>query len=237
MRLLQKLTIATAGVAILTNVEISSAKAASFTFNPEIIFEAVDGGSEGLFDGNGDRVFLGATNTAKGPFGEASTLAEFNITGFSLPQKETITSAIFQVNSTGNRVVGGSIGSTNGRAPTSLDVQGYIGNGQADASDFQAGILIDTINVLQGFGPETFNFDATSFVESLLSSGNSFAGFNVRASDIGAIGFSGSGAKLIITTSSTVTSVPESYSGMGVLTFGVLAFMTRRRSKNHATRV
>lgn len=209
MNLAQKLAIATAGMAFFTGIEISSAKAATFTLNPSITFEVVDGGGEGLFDGNGDAVFPGNfDNSAKGPFGEASELAEFNITELFIPPQETITSAIFQVNSTGAFTFGGGIGNTNGRAPTSLLVQGFIGNGQVDASDFQAGTILDTVNVFQNFGPETFNFDVTLFLQSLLNNNNSLAGFNVRASDIGAINFSRDGVqgpKLIITTS-TVTA-------------------------------
>jgi hypothetical protein len=230
MALAQKLAIATVGMTFLTGIEISSAKAATFTLDPSIIFEVVDGGSEGLFDGNGDVVFPGLFNiSARGPFGETSEIAEFNITELLIPPQETITSAIFQVNSTGNPSFGGAIGNTNGRAPTSLLVQGFIGNGQVDASDFQAGAILDTVNVFQNFGPETFNFDVTSFVQSLLNNNNPFAGFNVRASDIGAINFFSEGVQgpqLIITTSTVTANVPESSFGLGTLAFGALTFIS-----------
>jgi hypothetical protein len=231
MNLAQKLAITTVGMAFFTGIKISSAKAVTFTVDPSITFEVVDGGGEGLFDGNGDTVFPGNFDvSAKGPFGEASEIAEFNITEFFIPPQETITNAIFQVNSTGNPSFGGSIGDTNGRAPTSLLVQGFIGNGQVDASDFQAGTILDTVNVFQNFGPETFNFNVTSFVQSLLNNNNSFAGFNVRASDIGAISFFREGVqgpKLIITTSTVTTSVPEPSFGLGILAFSALTFISR----------
>lgn len=201
------------------------ARAANFTLTPTITFEVVDGGGSGPFDGNGDEVFPGNFDiTAKGTLGETAEIAEFNLNGLLIPQQEAITSVNFQVNSTGAPSFGGTIGSTNGRAPTSLVVRGFSGNGQIDASDFQAGTILDVVNVSQGFGPETFDFNVTSFVESLVSNGSSFAGFSVRASDIGAIDFSRD-PKL------TITTVPEPSHTLAVLALGAFGAVSMLKRK------
>jgi hypothetical protein len=172
----------------------------------------------------------------KGPFGEAAEFAEFNLSGFSIPPQEAITSAIFQITVLPNLTFG--LGNS-GERPSSLAVRGYVGNGQVDASDFQAGTILDTANVSLEYVQETLNFDVTEFVNNLVSSGISFAGFGVRAEDIGGISldrgtFSGNGPNLTITTSPVSATVPEPTSTLGLLAlaaFGAGSMLKRQQKK------
>lgn len=226
-----------AGMGLLfTLLANGKAKAANFTFDPTTTFEVGDGFSRQPFDGQGDvdAVFPGNFDTVvRGTVGENSENAEFNISGFSIPPLESITNAIFQATGEPNQVFGLGV---SGERPTSLAVRGYIGNGQADASDFQSGTILDSVNVSPNYVQETYNFDVTTFVQSLVSNGNSFAGFGVRAQDLGGLlldrgTFSGNGPRLIITTAPIAASVPEPSMILGFLafsTFGAGSLLKRK---------
>ncbi|MBD2513800.1 PEP-CTERM sorting domain-containing protein [Nostoc sp. FACHB-973] len=226
----------TAGIGLLLSFFASKeAKAANFTFNPTTTFEVGDGFFSEPFDGNGDTdaVFPGNFDTVvRGTVGENSENAEFDISGFSIPPLETITSAIFEATGLSNQVFGLGV---SGERPTSLGVRGYVGNGVADASDFQAGTILDTVNVSPSYVQETYNFDVTAFIQNLVSNGNSFAGFGVRAQDFGGLSldrgtFSGNRPRLIITTAPTA-SVPEPSATLGLLAFGILSGSSVLRRK------
>ncbi|MEL7246206.1 MAG: hypothetical protein AAGM40_28310, partial [Cyanobacteria bacterium J06573_2] len=59
----------------------------TFSFEPEITFEVIDGGFDGEFDGTGDSVFPGNFFTIiLGSSGEAAEFAEFNIDEFAIPE-------------------------------------------------------------------------------------------------------------------------------------------------------
>lgn len=197
--------------------------AADFTFNPAVTFEVIDGGFSGNFDGLGDETFPGNFDTVVlGSTGESAEFAEFNISGFSIPTSESILSATFQATGLPNQVFG--LGAT-GQRPTSLVARGYVGNGLVDASDFQAGTILDSANVSPDFVQETYNFDATSFIQNLVSNKDSFAGFGIRAQNtIGGLlldrgTFSGNGPRLIIKTVPIATSIPEPSVTLGLLAF------------------
>lgn len=218
----------TAGISLFLSLLVSEqAKAADFTFNPTVTFEVIDGGfPPNSFDGLGDEVFPGNFDTVVlGDIGEAAEFAEFNISGFSIPPLESITSAIFQATSPPNEVFG--LGAS-GQRPTSLAVRGYVGNGLVDASDFQAGTILDSVNVSPNFVQETYNFDVTAFIQNLVNNGDSFAGFGIRAqNDIGGLlldrgTFSGNGPRLIITTALITPTVPEPSTSFGFLAFSAL---------------
>jgi hypothetical protein len=218
----------TAGIGLFLSLFASGeAKAANFTFNPTITFEVGDGFSTEPFDGNGDTdaVFPGNFDTVvRGTIGENSENAEFDISSFSIPPLESITSAIFQATGLPNEVFGLGV---SGERPSNLAARGYVGNGLVDASDFQAGTILDSVNVSQNYVQETYNFDVTAFVQNLVSNGNSFAGFGVRAQDFGGLSldvgtFSGNGPRLIIATAPVTASVPEPSTTLGFLAFGIL---------------
>lgn len=211
------------------------ARAATFTFNPAITFEVGDGFFSEPFDGRGDAdaVFPGNFDTVVlGTLGEAAEFAEFDISGFSVPPSEVITSATFQVQISSLQV--GGLGVDFGENPTSLGVRGYVGNGQPDASDFQAGTILDTVNLSSPFVGQRLTFDVTAFVNNLVSNGNTFLGFGVRAQDFGGLALSRPPeVNLTITTTSSV-GVPEPSSVLGSLAFGAFAtgsVFKRKRKK------
>ena len=212
------------------------AKAATFTFDPTITFEVGDGFFTEPFDGKGDAdaVFPGNFDTVVlGTFGEAAEFAEFDISGFSIPPEEAIASAKFQVELTSLEV--GGLGVNFGENPDNLGVYGYVGNGIAEASDFQAGTLLNTIDISSAFVGQILNFDVTPFVQSLVSNSNSFAGFGVRAQEFGGLALRRFPTLTIATA--VPTSVPEPASVLGLLTFGALGAtkVIKRKQINSAS--
>lgn len=195
--------------------------AATFSFSPSTTFEVGDGFSE-PFDGQGDTdsVFPGNFDTVVlGTFGENSENAEFDLSGFSIPREETIARATFQVTVLPNETSG--LGAP-GQRPSSLVVRGYIGNGQPDAEDFQAGTILDTADVSPELVEELITFDVTSFIQNTVREQNDFAGFGVRAEAPGGLlldrgTFSGNSPTLTITTASVRATVPEPSSTIGIL--------------------
>ena len=205
----------------------AKAKAADFNFSPSNTFEVVDGAFGGSFDGLGDEdaVFPGNFDTVfLGTVIEGSEHAEFDLSGFSISSEETITEATYQVTVQANEAFAAG---TNGQRPSSIAVRGYVGNGQPDASDFQAGTILDTASISPEDIEELINFDVTSFIQNIVSEQDDFAGFGIRAQTIGAIvldrgTFSGKGPKLTITTASTKTTVPEPNLALGILASVIL---------------
>jgi len=179
----------------------ASEEAYSATFNgyfpfPSITFHAYDGGSFGSFDGLGDAVdsvvyqpngedgtiytwHLVERTTAR----EVAALAEFsipNLTGVSTGYRSdtritNIISAVLQVEVEWwprYDLYGG---------PRPLGLFGYVGNGTAEASDFEAGIFLDSTT---GFGEgenQFAYFNVGPFLNELVSNNNEFAGFALRS--------------------------------------------------------
>lgn len=220
------------GIVSLNLVNTQSASAARFTVDPDITFEVIDGGSDGSsFDGKGDpeKVFPGNFDTVVlGSDGEASEHAEFDVSDFPIASNEVIDEAVFQVTVLPNRVFG--LGAPL-RRPSALNVLGYVGNGQPDASDFEAGSILDTIEISSDFADtreQILRFDVTQFLSSLVAEGNDFAGFTVRAKDPGATVlkspvFLDQGPTLSVSTTPETEqpeSVPEP--SLGLALFGAL---------------
>ncbi|MEA5595212.1 calcium-binding protein [Rivularia sp. UHCC 0363] len=159
---------------------------ANISFEPETTFEVIDGGMNGEFDGTGDSVFPGNFFTViLGRSGEAAEFAEFDISELSGLNKKTITSARFDVKITGLEV--GGLGANFGDNPDRIGAFGYAGNGVADASDFEAGILLDTENTSSPSLEQQLSFDVTDFVQNLINNGESFAGIGLRALELGGL--------------------------------------------------
>jgi hypothetical protein len=233
-----KKSILTTGLSLFIGLLIGEqALAANFIFNPTVTFEVIDGGFSGNFDGLGDEVFPGNFDTVVlGSTGEAAEFAEFDISSFSIPTSEFIQSAVFQATGLPNQVVG--LGAS-GQRPSSLVARGYIANGLVDASDFQAGTILDSANVSPNFIQETYNFDATPFIQNLVSNKDSFAGFGIRAQNtIGGIlldrgTFSSNAPRLIITTA-PISTIPEPSATLGVLAFAMMLLKRRQQTKKGA---
>jgi hypothetical protein len=237
----EKLAIVSAGVTTvlgtcLSMMIISEARAATFTFRPKITFEVIDGIYGGAFDGQGDLLFPGNFDTVvKGTVGEISEHAEFSLSELSVPPQEVITSAIFQVQIFSLLVTG--VGVRVGENPSALTVRGYVGDGRPDASDFQNGTIVDTVELLSPFIGQKLQFDVTSFIQSLASRGDSFAGFTVRAKDFGGLALARPPAvSLTVTTMRTTAPVPEPFSASGALLLlgaGVARKYSRKSASNH----
>ena len=158
----------------------------TFSFEPEITFEVIDGGFDGEFDGTGDSVFPGNFFTIiLGSSGEAAEFAEFNINEFAIPEGEIITNARFDVKITGLEV--GGLGASFGDNPDSIGVFGYAGNGVADASDLEKGTLLDTEDTSKPSRGQQLAFVVTNFVKNVVKNDESFAGIGLRALEIGGV--------------------------------------------------
>ncbi|AFY58361.1 putative calcium-binding protein [Rivularia sp. PCC 7116] len=182
----------------------------TFSFQPETTFEVIDGGFDGEFDGTGDSVFPGNYFTViLGSNGEAAEFAEFDIGEFSIPEGEIITSARFDVKITGLEV--GGLGASFGDNPDSIGAFGYAGNGVADASDFETGVLLDTEDTLLPSVGQQLSFDVTDFVQNLVNGGESFAGIGLRALELGGVAVDPSSVSmptLIIETAPSNNNLP-----------------------------
>jgi hypothetical protein len=206
------------------------AYSATFTLPPAITFEVIDGGqfSGGIYDGLGDEVFPGNFDVVySGPnFIEAAEFAEFNIASFSVAPNTLINSAIFQA-----EVLPFSV---NGDSPYrgSLGIFGYVGNGTAEASDFEAGVFLSSVYIASSFSAGIINFDVTQFVNQRVTNGDAFAGFGIRALNEGGLllannNFDG-GPKLIVETGEPV---PEPTTIFGsAIALGLGGWLKRKNS-------
>jgi hypothetical protein len=208
-------------------------KAATFTLAPAIKFKVIDLN----LNGQGDRVIPGNFDVvAKGTVAETAAFAEFNLGNFSLNQNTTINSAVIQIMVHSVWVTDPhiGIGSIN---PGSLGIFGYVGNGAADASDFEAGVFLSSVDV-SSFPPllsvnTSLSFDVTPFVKQRASNGDSFAGFGIRALNIGAASIYGpSPPRLIVETTEVPEPVPEPTTILGSITaIGVAGLLKRKKFK------
>ena len=191
------------------------AKAASFTLAPAITFEVTDGGIvyDYPYDGRGDQVFPGNFDfVLKGElFIEVASSAEFNIGNFSAAPNTFINSAIFQAKIRSlpipdDRPYRGSLG-----------IFGYVGNGKAEASDFEAGVFLSSVYVASSFSADIISFDVTQFFNQRVINNDAFAGFSIRALNFGGRvpleggrnSYAGFQPRVIVETTNVAEPVPE----------------------------
>jgi hypothetical protein len=130
---------------------------------------------------------------------ERRYFSELDLTGFSIPPG-TRASATFQT----------SIQYAGPISPDFyLDLFGYVGNGTADLSDFNAGIRLGTERPLFA-GPNSrfanVSFDVSQFVNERISNRDNFGGFGIRVHNSSSFLSYGSG--YIPATSLTVSTEP-----------------------------
>jgi hypothetical protein len=191
--------------ALVANKE---AKAAVFTLTPTLSFSVGDRDAQ---DGLGDYISgdvplpVGIINGG-GYRQEYRALYEFNLANLSLAPNTVISSAILGVKA--NNISYGRF--------AELKMYGYIGNGQADVSDFESGeylerkylyteLLNDTI---PGIKPSKFfNFNVLPFISQSIKNNDASAGFSLRIDD----GYftANKDASLTIITADVTESVPE----------------------------
>ncbi|MEG3959451.1 PEP-CTERM sorting domain-containing protein [Microcoleus sp. herbarium2] len=193
------------GFALAANKEAEAATFSNFDYYwlaSELTFHAIDGGSYGSFDGLGDTV----TNVSYGNDSESSSphswggtertdarevaaLLEFSfsrlaghITGFRSENAKitSITNAVL-------RIGAGQPTDSAGQVTYSavMGAFGYVGNGIPEASDFEAGVLLDSKGIT-GYA-DWYDFNVTPFVQEMVSNNNEFAGFALRSLNQGAI--------------------------------------------------
>jgi hypothetical protein len=156
-------------------------------------------------DGRGDFSQSSLANPVKRePFVEFRALYEFNIANLSLTSNTIITEAIFQVRANAVTIRDRYFW---------LDFFGYRGNGQGNASNFEAGrylgLYVPTQTpIFDAQASQIFTFDVTRFVNDRVSSNDTFAGLAIRASNsVDEVNLNE--ANLIITTVDVTEPVPE----------------------------
>jgi len=221
------------------------AYSATFTLSPTFTSNVIDylpSGSDGrgdAFHGTLEDGFSAAsptplkgTSVETGKSAEIATLSEIYLGNFSSAPNTSISSAIFQAG-LGFGVFG--IGITDPISnPGSLGIFGYIGNGTAEISDFEAGVFLSSLDISSLSAPSILNFDVTSFVNQRVNNGDAFAGFSIRALNFGAVDLTpkvtGVSLKLIVETADA-EPVPEPTTIFGsVLALSLGGCLKRKKS-------
>jgi hypothetical protein len=152
--------------------------------NPSVDFEVVDAEP---FDGQGDNGPYSTFNDVLlGTLGECRSMAEFDISPFGIPSGEFISMATFEVIITEIHVYGLGV---NGETPESLAVDGYVGNGIEELSDFEAGDgnILDSIDIPDPQIGQVLSFNVTSFVSDLVNDQEQYVGLTIRAETFGGL--------------------------------------------------
>jgi len=240
--LYHKIAVAFVSIALsLTLGTDKQAKAATITLAPAQFFNTIDQNRDGRGDSYilpslGLKSFPVGTFDQNYPYGTTRPAYEFNIGNLSLAPN-TIKSAKF------NAVI------TSGRQSPGYDIYvalyGYIGNGVADASDFEAGEPLPLVQERLSSGDYRtprfdISWDIAPFIKQLLSNNESaFAGLRVEGG-----GFSVEGVSTFTDPSSpysvwyptlTIETVPEPTTIFGsALALGVGGWLKRKKSSQQS---
>ena len=152
--------------------------------NPPVDFEVVDADP---FDGIGDNGPYSTFNDALlGTLGECRSMAEFDISPFTIPPETFIIIATFEVIITEIDVYGLGV---DGETPDSLAVDGYVGNGLEELSDFEAGDgnILDSIDIPDPHIGQVLSFNVKSFVTDLVNAQEQYVGLTIRAETFGGL--------------------------------------------------
>jgi hypothetical protein len=156
-----------------------------------------------------DTIFGGASlsvgiRRGEGYRHEYRALYEFNLANLSLAPNTAISSAIFGVKA--NNI--------SYERFSRLNAYGYIGNGQTDVSDFNAGEYLngqflynDTDDGSGSNSSRIFNFNVLPFISQRIENNDTFAGFSLRSDD--AYLTANQDTSLTIITVDAAESVPE----------------------------
>mgnify|MGYP000470140001 CR=1 FL=1 len=185
--------------ALLLNLPVLRADSTFTIADPPVDFEVVDAEP---FDGHGDNGPFATFNDALlGTLGECRSMAEFDLLNFSVPPGESIVGATLEVRITAIEIYGLGV---NGQTPASLAVDGYLANGVAELSDFEAGDgnFLDSVPTPNPYIGQVLTFDVTSFVIAVVNAQHRYLGLTVRAETFGGlwVGEGGGYPKLTIQT-------------------------------------
>jgi len=189
------------GFALGSNQEAYSA---TFSLQPTTAFVVRDSNSDGLGD-----LLISLENTIgirKAAQVEDAEFAEFNLS-FSFTPNTVVNSAVFYTRIATFEVSEVGIGN-----PGSLGIFGYVGNGTAETSDFEAGVFLSSVNT--SFDSFDLAFDVTQFLNQRVRNADAFAGFGIRALNLGNVALGGYRGtpittRLIIETAEVAKPVPE----------------------------
>lgn len=175
------------------------------------------------FDGLGDEgPFSTFNDVALGTLGEARSMAEFDLAPFVVPPGEWIRSATLRVRITAIHIYGLGI---NGEPLRSVAVDGYIGNGVSELSDFEAGTgnTLCTLATPDPYVGQILTFDVTPFATAVVNAHHRYLGLTVRGGSFGGLWITeGAGYPLL-----TIETVPEPAT-LGLLGLSALAWARRR---------
>jgi hypothetical protein len=154
--------------------------------DPDVDFEVID---YDPWDGLGDiGPFFTFNDALIGTVGEARSMAEFDLSGFAVPPGEFISDAMFEVRITAIDVFGMGV---DGDIPSGMAVDGYIGNGIDELSDFEAGDgnLLDSLPISDPQVGDVLRFSVTPFIADLVNASETWAGLTLRAESFGGLMF------------------------------------------------
>lgn len=199
-------------------IQTDGASAPILLSNPEVDFQVLDRGRD--FDGLGDSdgvfsTFSGAILGADRALiavlpevGEERSILEFDISGFAIPDGEEITEARLEVQISDTQVAG--LGQDGSASPSQLSLYGYVGNGIAELSDFNAGTLIDIVDSSSATVGERLSLDLTGLARAIVDNGETTIGLGIRTDAVGGIGLGASSTlevpRLVIETSESINS-------------------------------
>lgn len=190
-------------------------------------YSAADYNRDGLGDDSHDSL---DNRLEIGQFAEYRALYEFNIADLSLTSNTIITQAVLEVRANPIAVR---------HRYFWAQLFGYRGNGEADASDFEAGRYLTkyipdvTTIYSQASQSQIFTYYVASFINELVSNKDAFAGFGIRATNsLGTANLTE--ANLIITTVDVAEPVPEPPTIFGsAIALGLGGWLKRRKSSQH----
>ena len=212
------------GFALGANEEAYSA---TFSLRPTTAFVVRDSNSDGL----GDQL-ISLRNTIgirKARNVEDAEFAEFNLGSFPFTPNTVVNSAIFYTRIATFEVSEVGIGN-----PGSLGIFGYVGNGTAETSDFEAGTFLSSVKT--SFGTYNLAFDVTQFLNQRVRNADAFAGFGIRALNLGNValgGYRGTpiATRLIVETAEVAEPVPEPTTIFGsAIALGLGGWLKRKKS-------
>jgi len=187
--------------------------------DPPVDFEVIDADP---FDGIGDNGPFATFNDALlGTDCEARSMAEFDISTFSVPPGEFISSATLEVLITDVGIFGCGV---NGETPIGIAVDGYVANGVQELSDFQAGdgnVLYSVATPNPQIG-QVLSFDVTAYVSDLVNAQESYVGLTVRAESFGGLMANEGNGYPKLTIETTSGSTVPTLSEWGILIMGLL---------------
>jgi hypothetical protein len=221
--------------------ESKEVKAATFSLPSTITAEIIDHeltDSSGVvvvnYDGLADEIFYEISNitVGRGPSGEGTQLTEFNIGSLFFAPNTAISSAVLQVEIEALAMTGFGL---RGVPARTLSIFGYVGNGTIEASDFKAGVLLNTVDVSSSSVGDILNFNVTPFINQQVRNGDTFAGFGIRSLDFGSLSLNNNEAgikpTLIVETADVAEPVPEPTTIFGsTIALSIGGWLKRKKS-------